>query len=173
MRQPQRQQAKEASTSVLEAYTSPTPFGSHGERVVQGQRLMQAYGDVLLGWHYFPNSARPDYYVRQLRDWKGSLEISTLDPKALAMYAGYCAWTLARAHVAIGSPLRPISAAKIYSIKQLPVFPPPTPTRTNATLLALKKQQLTARSRWNADFKGRLPLSHDNRLSLHGIGVAV
>ena len=81
MRQPQRQQAKEASTSVLEAYTSPTPFGSHGERVVQGQRLMQAYGDVLLGWHYFPNSARPDYYVPQLRDWKGSLEISTLDPR--------------------------------------------------------------------------------------------
>src|SRR6476659_4608351 len=75
--------------------------------------------------------------------------------------------------LAIGSPLRPISAAKIYSIKQLPIFPPPTPTRTNATLLALKKQQLTARSRWNADFKGRLPLSHDNRLSLHGIGVAV
>ena len=102
MRQPQRQQAKEASTSVLEAYTSPTPFGSHGERVVQGQRLMQAYGDVLLGWHYFPNSARPDYYVRQLRDWKGSLEISTLDPKALAMYAGYCAWTLARAHARSG-----------------------------------------------------------------------
>jgi len=102
VRQPQRQQAKEASTSVLEAYTSPTPFGSHGERVVQGQRLMQAYGDVLLGWHYFPNSARPDYYVRQLRDWKGSLEISTLDPKALAMYAGYCAWTLARAHARSG-----------------------------------------------------------------------
>ena len=42
----------------------------------------------LVGWHYFPNGARPDYYVRQLRDWKGSLEISTLDPKALAIYAG-------------------------------------------------------------------------------------
>ena len=95
-------QAKEANASVLEAYASPTPFSSHGERVVQGQRLMQAYGDVLLGSHYFANSARPDYYVRQLRDWKGSLEISTLDPKALAMYAGYCAWTLARAHARSG-----------------------------------------------------------------------
>jgi uncharacterized protein (DUF2252 family) len=95
-------QAKEANTSVLEPYTSPTPFSSHGERVVQGQRLMQAYGDVLLGWHYFPNSPRPDYYVRQLRDWKGSIEISTLDPKSLAMYAGYCAWTLARAHARSG-----------------------------------------------------------------------
>jgi len=94
-------QAKEANASVLEAYTSPTPFSSHGERVVQG-RLMQAYGDVLLGWHYFPNSRRPDYYVRQLRDWKGSIEISTLDPKSLAMYAGYCAWTLARAHARSG-----------------------------------------------------------------------
>ncbi len=78
-------QAKEANASVLEAYTSPTPFSSHGERVVQGQRLMQAYADVLLGWHYFPNSRRPDYYVRQLRDWKGSIEISALDPKSLAM----------------------------------------------------------------------------------------
>jgi Uncharacterized protein conserved in bacteria (DUF2252) len=44
-----------------------------------------------LGWHYFPNSPRPDYYVRQLRDWKGSIEISALDPKSLAMYAGYFA----------------------------------------------------------------------------------
>lgn len=75
--------------------------------------------------------------------------------------------------LAIGSLLRPISAAKMYSIKQLPISPPPTPTRTSATLLALKKQQLTARSRWNEDFKGRLLLSHDNRLSLHGIGAAV
>ena len=175
MRQPQRQQAKEASTSVLEAYTSPTPFGSHGERVVQGQRLMQAYGDVLLGWHYFPNSARPDYYVRQLRDWKGSLEISTLDPKALAMYAGYCAWTLARAHARSGDRVAIASypGGKDLFDQAIADFPPPTPTRTNATLLALKKQQLTARSRWNADFKGRLPLSHDNRLSLHGMGAAV
>jgi uncharacterized protein (DUF2252 family) len=95
-------QAKEANASVLEAYTSPSTFGSHGERVVQGQRLMQAYGDVLLGWHYFPDSPRPDYYVRQLRDWKGSFEIAGLDPQSLAMYAGYCAWTLARAHARSG-----------------------------------------------------------------------
>jgi hypothetical protein len=71
-------QAKEANSSVLEAYTSPTPFSSHGERVVQGQRLMQAY------------------------DWKGSIEIPSLDPKSLAMYAGHCAWTLARAHARSG-----------------------------------------------------------------------
>ena len=95
-------QAKEANASVLEAYTSPSLLSSHGERVVEGQRLMQAYGDVLLGWHYFPNSSRPDYYVRQLRDWKGSLDIAGLDPQSLAVYAGYCAWTLARAHARSG-----------------------------------------------------------------------
>jgi uncharacterized protein (DUF2252 family) len=95
-------QAKEANASVLENYTSPSSFGSHGERVVKGQRLMQAHGDVLLGWHYFPDSSRPDYYIRQLRDWKGSLEVAGLDPAGLAMYAGYCAWTLARAHARSG-----------------------------------------------------------------------
>jgi len=63
---------------------------------------MQAYGYVLLGWHYFPDSSRPDYYVRQLRDWKGSFEVAGLDPQSLAMYAGYCAWTLARAHARSG-----------------------------------------------------------------------
>jgi uncharacterized protein (DUF2252 family) len=95
-------QAKEANASVLENYTSPSSFASHGERVVKGQRLMQAHGDVLLGWHYFPDSSRPDYYVPQLRDWKGSLEVAGLEPTALAMYAGYCAWTLARAHARSG-----------------------------------------------------------------------
>ena len=95
-------QAKEATVSVLEAYTSPSSFDSHGQRVVEGQRLMQAYGDVLLGWHRFPVSDRPDYYVRQLRDWKGSLEVAGLDPNSLATYAGYCAWTLARAHARSG-----------------------------------------------------------------------
>jgi len=63
---------------------------------------MQAYGDILLGWHHFPDSARPDYYVRQLRDWKGSFDVATLDPQALAVYARYCAWTLARAHARSG-----------------------------------------------------------------------
>ena len=95
-------QAKEATASVLEAYTSPSPFDSHGQRVVEGQRLMQAYGDVLLGWHHFADSPRPDYYLRQLRDWKGSLEVAGLDPTALAAYAKYCAWTLARAHARSG-----------------------------------------------------------------------
>jgi uncharacterized protein (DUF2252 family) len=95
-------QAKEATASVLEGFTETSPFESHGQRVVEGQRLMQAYGDILLGWHHFPDSVRPDYYIRQLRDWKGSFEVATLDPQALAVYAKYCAWTLARAHARSG-----------------------------------------------------------------------
>jgi uncharacterized protein (DUF2252 family) len=95
-------QAKEATTSVIEEHTSPSLFNSHGQRVVDGQRLMQAYGDILLGWHYDVDSQRPDYYVRQLRDWKGSIELASLDPAALSIYAGYCAWTLARAHCRSG-----------------------------------------------------------------------
>ncbi len=91
-------QAKEATTSVLEAHTAPSLFDSNGQRVVEGQRLMQAYGDILLGWHLRLDSSRPDYYVRQLRDWKGSLDLAMLDPNALEIYGGYCAWTLARAH---------------------------------------------------------------------------
>jgi uncharacterized protein (DUF2252 family) len=95
-------QAKEATASVLEGYTGGSLFDSHGQRVVEGQRLMQAYGDIMLGWHHFPDSVRPDYYVRQLRDWKGSFDVATLDHQALAIYAKYCAWTLARAHARSG-----------------------------------------------------------------------
>jgi len=91
-------QAKEATASVLEAYTAPSEYASHGERVVEGQRLMQAHGDIMLGWHHFDDNSRPDYYVRQLRDWKGSLDVEHLDTEGLAAYGGYCAWALARAH---------------------------------------------------------------------------
>ena len=98
-------QAKEATSSVLEAYTEPTVFRSYGERVVEGQRLMQAYGDILLGWHHSPRRVAPDYYLRQLRDWKGSLVVEALDPDSLELYAGYCAWALARAHARSGDRL--------------------------------------------------------------------
>ena len=75
-------QAKEATTSVLEPHTTSSEFRSHGERVVQGQRLMQAYGDVLLGWHHSPRHRQaPHYYIRQLRDWKGSMLVESLPPR--------------------------------------------------------------------------------------------
>jgi non-ribosomal peptide synthetase component F len=71
--------------------------------VVEGQRLMQAYGDILLGWKSAAVSGYPrDYYVRQFRDWKGSFEPAELNADQLETYAEACSWTLARAHARSG-----------------------------------------------------------------------
>ena len=88
-------QIKEASASVLEPYAGASPYANHGERVVIGQRLMQAASDVLLGWTTFNGK---DYYVRQLRDMKFSAEVETMDPVLFTAYVELCAATLARAH---------------------------------------------------------------------------
>ncbi len=100
-------QVKEAQRSVLADYLEePTrPCANEGERVVFGQRLMQAASDIFLGW--VPVEAtidgQPrDFYVRQLRDWKGSADIDQMVPAGLDAYAGVCAWTLARAHARSG-----------------------------------------------------------------------
>jgi hypothetical protein len=70
---------------------------------VEGQRLIQAYGDILLGWHTTKFAKVPaDYYIRQLRDWKGSAEVADFDPTGLRFYAELCARTLARAHARSG-----------------------------------------------------------------------
>jgi hypothetical protein len=96
-------QAKEAQASVLEGYTRGNPYRNHGRRVVEGQRLIQAYGDILLGWHTTKFARVPaDYYVRQLRDWKGAVEVADLDPEAMTFYGELCARTLARAHARSG-----------------------------------------------------------------------
>jgi uncharacterized protein (DUF2252 family) len=92
-------QLKEAGSSVLESYLGTSPYPNHGQRVVVGQRLMQATSDVFLGWATF---AGKDYYARQLRDMKWSAEVDTMD---LVMFTGYvelCAATLARAHARTG-----------------------------------------------------------------------
>ena len=97
-------QAKEAEASVLESHLGKSEFGNHGERVVEGQWLMQASSDILLGWLPavgFDDRAR-DFYVRQLWDGKRSIEIETLPPKGLGVYGGVCGWTLARAHARSG-----------------------------------------------------------------------
>jgi hypothetical protein len=97
-------QAKEAEASVLEEHVGPSRYANHGERVVQGQRLMQAAGDVLLGWlHTTGMDGRPrDFYVRQLWDGKGSADVATMNPDRLARYGEFCSWTLARAHARSG-----------------------------------------------------------------------
>jgi uncharacterized protein (DUF2252 family) len=93
-------QFKEARASVLESFCESSPFDEHGERVVQGQRLMQATGDIFLGWarlHGGDDRAR-DFYFRQLWDGKGSLDPATLRPNGLSMYTALCGQTLALAH---------------------------------------------------------------------------
>ncbi len=97
-------QAKEASASVLEAELQPSQYANHGERVVTGQRLMQAASDIFLGWvHTTGMDGRPrDFYVRQLRDWKGSVVVETMSADRMQAYTRLCGWTLARAHARTG-----------------------------------------------------------------------
>jgi uncharacterized protein (DUF2252 family) len=93
-------QIKEAQRSVLEPYTAPSRFRQQGKRVVQGQRLMQATSDIMLGWVRAAgvDGSRRDFYVRQLWDWKGSARIEAMDPRGLTAYAEICGMTLAHAH---------------------------------------------------------------------------
>jgi uncharacterized protein (DUF2252 family) len=98
-------QVKEAEASVLEEFLDPSEFSNHGERVVVGQRLMQASSDIFLGWLHVDaglDSKPRDFYGRQLKDWKGSAEIEQMVPQAMAAYGKLCGWTLARAHARSG-----------------------------------------------------------------------
>jgi uncharacterized protein (DUF2252 family) len=93
-------QVKEARKSVLEPPGRKSRFPHQGERIVTGQRLMQAASDIFLGWASVPDGH--DYYVRQLRDMKVSAEIDIFIPKTLTAYAKMCGWALARAHAKAG-----------------------------------------------------------------------
>ncbi len=93
-------QVKEATASVLEDHLPASEYAMHGQRVVEGQRLMQAASDIFLGWS--GGGTRPQYYWRQFRDMKGSADIASMDEKRLATYASICGWTLAHAHARSG-----------------------------------------------------------------------
>jgi uncharacterized protein (DUF2252 family) len=98
-------QVKEAENSVLARFAGASKHTNQGQRVVAGQRLMQATSDIFLGWHRMQaglDGQPRDFYVRQLRDWKYSVEIETLLPEGLRMYGALCGWTLARAHACSG-----------------------------------------------------------------------
>jgi uncharacterized protein (DUF2252 family) len=98
-------QLKEAEASVLEEFLGPSEFDNHGERVVTGQRLMQASSDIFLGWLHVEegiDGKDRDFYGRQLKDWKGSAEVEQMKPSGLAAYGRLCGWTLARAHARSG-----------------------------------------------------------------------
>jgi uncharacterized protein (DUF2252 family) len=98
-------QAKEAGPSVLEEFTRPSEYDNAGRRVVVGQRLMQAVSDIFLGWVRVPrgmDGRGRDFYLRQMRDWKGSASVETMAPVGLRAYGELCGWTLARAHARSG-----------------------------------------------------------------------
>jgi hypothetical protein len=95
---------KEAQESVLAGFAGKSEYANQGQRVVAGQRLMQTTSDIFLGWERVTgiDGAQRDFYIRQLRDWKGSAEIEGMNAKTMALYARMCAWTLARAHARSG-----------------------------------------------------------------------
>lgn len=97
-------QAKQAEASVLERYLSPSGYPQHGERVVRGQRLMQAASDLFLGWQQVtgPDGVVRDFYLRQLHDWKGGADLDVMVPSGAMLYATACGETLARAHARSG-----------------------------------------------------------------------
>ena len=95
-------QIKEARPSVLEPYAGKSEFSHEGERVVVGQRLMQSASDMMLGWTTGTGKYKRQFYIRQLRDMKFSVDISITNPQQLSRYAEICGWTLARAHARTG-----------------------------------------------------------------------
>ena len=97
-------QAKEAQSSVLEPFVGKSRYATHGQRVVEGQRLMQAASDIFLGWNRLAgiDGVVRDFYIRQLRDWKGSWAPEAMVPQVMNLYGQMCAWTLARAHARSG-----------------------------------------------------------------------
>jgi uncharacterized protein (DUF2252 family) len=97
-------QAKEAGPSVLEEFVGPSEYANAGQRVVVGQRLMQAVSDIFLGWVRVKgiDGQTRDFYLRQLRDWKGSAEVEVMIPLGMQTYGELCGWTLARAHARSG-----------------------------------------------------------------------
>jgi uncharacterized protein (DUF2252 family) len=97
-------QIKQAKASVLEPYAGESLYANHGQRVVNGQHLMQSASDIFLGWFTSPNGAQ--YYVRQLRDAKISAIIEDFDANKLRTYGQLCGWALAKAHARSGDPAK-------------------------------------------------------------------
>ena len=98
-------QAKQAQPSVLSRFAGASRYANQGQRVVAGQRLMQATSDIFLGWQRVEgglDGGTRDFYIRQLRDWKFSLDVDAMIPRGMRLYGELCGWTLARAHARSG-----------------------------------------------------------------------
>jgi uncharacterized protein (DUF2252 family) len=98
-------QVKESQPSVLAAFAGPSKYDNQGQRVVEGQWLIQPVSDIFLGWQRSAPASdgkTHDFYVRQLRDWKFSLDTDRMHPSGMEIYGELCAWTLARSHARSG-----------------------------------------------------------------------
>jgi uncharacterized protein (DUF2252 family) len=98
-------QVKEAQPSVLSPFAGPSKYANQGQRVVEGQWLIQPVSDIFLGWERTDkllDGKAHDFYIRQLRDWKFSLDVDAMRPSGLLTYGELCAWTLARSHAKSG-----------------------------------------------------------------------
>jgi uncharacterized protein (DUF2252 family) len=146
-------QIKEAEASVLEHFLGASEFANHGERVVTGQRTMQASSDIFLGWVHVGEDIADqprDFYGRQPKDWRGSAETEQMIPPWMAAYGRLCGWTLARAHARSGDRSRslPTSAKATALTAPSSTSHTPRPSRTNATAKqlqdAVKSGQITA-----------------------------
>ena len=137
-------QAKEANPSVLEEHLEPSPYDNQGRRVVEGQRMIQAQSDLFLGWTQGEEGRQ--FYIRQLRDWKGSVEIEGATPNQLRFYAGLCGRTLARGHARSGDPSRSgrMPAGSTTSIAPFASSRRRTPRRTSRT--TTRSSQLSKRA---------------------------
>ena len=123
---------------MLEEFLGPSEFSNDGERVVTGQRLMQASSDIFLGWLHVDfglDGQERDFYGRQLKDWKGSAETEQMVPLGMAAYGKLCGSTLARAHARSGDRIAapPTSATATGSTARSFSSQRPTQSRTNAT----------------------------------------
>jgi hypothetical protein len=132
-------QAKEAQPSVLANYVEgAAPQDNQGERVVHGQRLIQMTSDIFLGWQRVGgiDGQDRDFYIRQLRDGKGSVVVEELDPAGMSFYGRLCGRTLARAHARSGIASRsaPTWVAPASSTRRSPTTPWRTPSRTPPTM---------------------------------------
>jgi hypothetical protein len=145
-------QIKEAEASVLEPFLGASEFANHGQRVVTGQRLMQAVSDIFLGWVHNPgglDGKSRDFYVRQLKDWKASAEIEQMVPEGMKVHT--------RA-VATASPSPHTWAAATRSTARSSSSPRPTRRRTTATTKSWPRRSSPAGSRRKPDFEQTIGL---------------
>jgi uncharacterized protein (DUF2252 family) len=132
-------QAKEATASVLEAHLPRSRYRNSGQRVVQGQRMMQAVSDIFLGWTKGADISR-HFYWRQLRDMKGSVEPEGATPLGLTLYARVCGWTMARAHARSGDPVH-----DVVRPPQVPGLVQPQEARLRGSLATLVDRRIAQR----------------------------